>query len=48
MKGHLIPFVKVGRIILIDPKAADAAIDGLSRKTKVSQEVVTNGKEATR
>ena len=32
MKGNVIPFAKIGHIILIDPKLADAAIGGLTRK----------------
>jgi hypothetical protein len=38
MKGNLIPYAKIGHLILIDPKAADEAIGRLTRKAKVSQE----------
>ena len=31
MKGNLIPYAKIGHIILIDPKLADAAIGELTR-----------------
>jgi hypothetical protein len=32
MKKNVIPFSKIGRIILIDPVKANAAIDELERK----------------
>jgi len=34
MKGNVIPFSKIGHIILIDPARANAAIDELERKGK--------------
>jgi hypothetical protein len=34
MKKKLIPFVKIGHVILIDPKLADASITELTRKAK--------------
>jgi excisionase family DNA binding protein len=33
IKGNLIPIVKVGRVVLIDPNRADAALSVLTRKT---------------
>jgi hypothetical protein len=32
MKGNVIPFAKIGHVVLIDPKLADAAIVDLTRK----------------
>jgi hypothetical protein len=40
MKGHVIPFAKIGHVILIDPKLADAAIAALTRKSKTALEGV--------
>jgi hypothetical protein len=39
MKGNLIPYAKIGHIILIDPNVADAAIGELTRKAINAVEV---------